>query len=76
MITGIINVCQFDSTAYVEKPTYRKIKAAVLKAGRFSVFEATESPRKARWFERLHKDPELEVFQVPFPWVGVRKVKP
>jgi len=67
------HLCRFDSTAHVKRPTYEKIKAAALEAGRYSVFEATQSMRNARWFMQLDKDPEVERFELAFPWIGVRR---
>lgn len=70
-------VCSFTSTGHDTgkrraRPTYASIKAQVLEAGRYSVFEATDGIRDAKLFYRLHKDPELEVFPMAFPWTGVR----
>jgi len=70
-----IHICNFDSTCYVKKPTYEKIKAAALEAGRYSVFEATQSLKFAHWFMQLDKDPEVERFELAFPWIGVRLKK-
>ena len=68
-------VCRFDSAEYLagKKRTYAAVKAAVLDAGRFSVFEATASNKNASLFTRLCKDPEIEVFDLPYPWTGVRR---
>jgi hypothetical protein len=53
--------------------TYENIKAAVLEAGRFSVFEATYTSRRAALFMQLERDPEIEVVQLQFPWMGVKR---
>ena len=55
--------------------TYEAVKAAVLQAGRFSVFEATETPQRARLFDRLCQDPEIETDHTScgFPWTLVRR---
>jgi hypothetical protein len=68
-------VCCFDETLDIrgKKRTYEVIKARVLEAGRFSVFEATATPRDARLFDRLVRDPEIETFDKGFPWTGVRR---
>ena len=75
-----IHVCIFDSAEHLRgrARTYAAVKAAVLEAGRFSVFEATASRQKAEMFDRLERDPEIETFRNPpgFPWIGVRKRKP
>lgn len=76
---GAIHVCRFDTTGDLvgKDRTYEKIKAVVLQAGRFSVFEATETRRNAALFTRLCRDPELEILRdadgFAFPWTGVRR---
>ena len=49
--------------------TYEAVKTAVLEAGRFSAFEAVETPRA---FERLMQDPEIQVVEMGYPWIGVK----
>lgn len=66
-------VCRFDTTEGVRPRTYETVKAAALEAGRFSTFEATATQQAATWFTRLCRDPEVEVFDMPFPWTGVRR---
>jgi hypothetical protein len=68
-------VCSFTSTDQLRgrKRTYENLRAAVLEAGRFSVFEATGTMRDARMFTRLAKDPGIETFKMGFPWTGVRR---
>lgn len=52
---------------------YEKVKAAVIKAGRFSVFEATETDLTARQMTRICQDPDLEIDNAtPYPWTEVR----
>lgn len=55
--------------------TYEDVKAAVVKAGRFSAFEASDDPGV---FNRLCRDPELIVDNTAtYPWVLVKlKVLP
>lgn len=78
-------VCSFGSTDEIPglqgtrklrgaaaEAVYASLKATVLAAGRFSVFEATSSMRAAHFFTRLCSDPELEIVQEAFPWTGVR----
>ena len=67
--------CTFDSAEHLtgRKRTYGTVKAAVLEAGRFSVFEAMSTPKNARLFTKLAADPEIETFDLGFPWTGVRK---
>lgn len=68
-------VDRFDSADHLRgrKRTYETVKAAVLEAGRFSVFEATQDMKSARIFEHICKDPELVVKPGQFPWTSVRK---
>jgi hypothetical protein len=78
-------VCSFGSTDEIKglqgkrklygaaaERVYAALKATVLKAGRFSVFEATSSMRAAHMFTRLCEDPELEVVVEAFPWTGIK----
>lgn len=71
-----VHICRFDSADDLKgkKRTYANLKARVLEAGRFSVFEATASAQRASMFERLERDPEVETFRNPpgFPWIGIR----
>jgi predicted kinase len=53
--------------------TYENLKRVALEAGRFSVFEATETQQRARLFDRLCKDPEIDTETLTFPWTAVRK---
>jgi hypothetical protein len=78
MSTGGFHICRFDSAEHLvgKKRTYESVKAAVLEAGRFSTFEATANDKAARLFTRLCKDPELEIFELGFPWTGVRRRAP
>ena len=68
------HICLLQSGPDVTRRTrYEDFREAVLRAGRFSVFEATEAPRAARLYDRLCADPEVEVVLQGFPWTGVRK---
>ncbi len=69
----LVHLCRFDTTFDIRKPTYDKIKAEVLKAGRFSVFDATQSQIRASLFTRLERDPELVLTRVGFPWIKVER---
>ena len=70
-----VHICSFDSTGDLrgKKLTYDVVKAIVLEVGRFSVFEATATSRHATIFTKLCKDPELETFDMGYPWTGVRR---
>jgi hypothetical protein len=54
---------------------YKDLKRAVLRAGRFSIFEATATPRSCRMYTRLNHDPDLIVDpeKMTFPWIAVAK---
>jgi hypothetical protein len=52
--------------------TYENIKAAVLKAGRFSCFDV-ETEKDGVMFTELCRDPEIETFDMGYPWTGVRR---
>jgi hypothetical protein len=69
----MIHVCRFDTVSDLrgKKRTYENIKAAVLKAGMFSVFDV-ESPKDGKLFTKLCRDPEIEIFNTGYPWTGVR----
>jgi len=54
--------------------TYENIKKAVLKAGKFSVFDI-ETNKDAKIFTQLRHDPEIEIFKMDYPWTGVRRKK-
>jgi hypothetical protein len=75
MSNNIVFVDRFSSADDIPKKerTYERVKAAVLKAGRFSCFEASED---AINFNRLHRDPELEIIDLGYPWVGVKMKEP
>ena len=66
-----IRLCRFDSIADIKNPTYEQIKERVLDVGRFSSFDPM--PRTAHYFNRLAKDPDLELFVMGYPWTGVRR---
>ena len=69
-----IHICRFDSAEHLtrKKRTYESVKAAVLEAGRFSCFEASANQKNASLFTRLCKDPEIDTFDIGYPWTGVR----
>lgn len=72
-----VHICNFSVTEDLrgKSLTYKNLKRVVLEAGRFSVFEATETQERARLFERLCKDPEIEIDieEFGYPWTAVRK---
>jgi len=75
MMTPDIHICSFSALDIPrgKRNDYEAVKAALLAAGRFSVFEATDTQRTARLFTRLMKDPELEFTTLQFPWTAVRR---
>lgn len=69
-------VDHFDSTMDMKKNlTYESVKARVLEMGRYSVFEATASDKRAGIFDSLRYDPELVCTPVEYPWVKVEKAR-
>lgn len=68
------HICSFGSVDDLKgkKLTYENVKKIVLEVGRFSTFEATATTKHANIFTRLCKDPEIETFQMGFPWTGIR----
>jgi hypothetical protein len=69
-----LHICRFDSADHLrgKKRTYESVKAAVLEAGRYSVFEATSSAANAKLFTMIDRDPELEITRQQYPWIEVR----
>jgi len=53
--------------------TYEAVKARVLESGRFSVFEATASAKRASLFTQLERDPDVVRVQLGFPWIGIQR---
>jgi len=76
---GSIHVCSFEAVDYRYQgkgASYEAFKAAVLKAGRFSVFEATATQLRAKLFTRLSKDPTVFLDNsCGYPWTRVTKVE-
>lgn len=70
----IVIVDELGDLVVKSRTTYKEVKAHVLKRGAFSVFEATQNERAAKWFDKLESDPEVECYRNPpgFPWIGVR----
>jgi len=64
---------RFDTVSELrgKNRTYENIKAAVLAAGRFSCFDV-ESRKDGIIFDGLCKDPEIETFDMGYPWTGVK----
>ena len=75
-MSGRVYIDSFESAGHLrgKTRTYEAVKDAVLQAGRFSVFEATETQASARLFTRLCNDPELELDRsCGYPWTLVRR---
>lgn len=79
---GGLHLCSFQAGPDVEwrvgkgrlcQISYEEFKAAALKAGRFSCFEASENGYAASLYTRLCRDPEIETMTLGFPWTGVKK---
>lgn len=71
-----VHICSFDAV-YLPRGknlTYETFKESVLRAGRFSVFEATASTRSAKLYDRLCSDVEVELDKsLGFPWTGIKR---
>ncbi len=70
----IFSGSHYDALKPRERGDYDKVKAAVLADGRFSAFDASETARSARMFDRLGADPSVEFDHdaSAYPWVVVR----
>lgn len=70
---AIIDSFQAGDTV-TRKTRYEDLKAQILKAGRFSVFEATANQSASAMFTRLCVDPEIEVDHgCGYPWTTVKR---
>lgn len=66
----------YDALKGRAKGDYETVKAAVLKDGGYSAFDASNTAQSARIFTRIDNDPELtRDTDSPFPWVGIRLAK-
>lgn len=69
-----VHICSFQAGNDVtRKTTYEELRATILKAGRFSAFEATANRWAAGLFDRLCRDPTIETFDLGYPWTGMRR---
>jgi hypothetical protein len=77
-VTRAVYICKFsgdafDSLSARDRRDYQAVKAAVLADGRFSAFDATSTDALARIFDRLEKDPEVEMGRGEgYPWITIR----
>lgn len=73
-----IHVCSFSSLDELKgkKRTYEAVKALALKIGRFSCFEASATVKDGQLFTRLCADPDIETFDLGYPWTGIRVRSP
>ena len=71
---SVIFLDRFDAVSDLrgKDRTYENIKAAVLAAGKFSCFDV-ETDRDGIMFTKLCRDPEIETFDLGYPWTGVRR---
>ena len=68
-----IHIDSFQSAPDVTRKTkYEDLLAVVLKAGRFSCFEASANRAAASLFDQLCRDPTIETWEMGYPWTGVR----
>lgn len=70
----VIYLDRFDTVSHLRgrHRNYENIKAAVLAAGRFSCFDV-ETRKDGVMFTELSHDPEIETFDMGYPWTGVRR---
>lgn len=71
-----VHICSFSGNAFDrltsrERGNFDRVRAAVLEDGGFSAFDATETARVARVFDRLGADPTLVMTSDCYPWVKV-----
>lgn len=72
-----VHICSFEAGPRVTARTkYAEFRDAVLAAGKFSAFEATASPRVARLYDQLCRDPEVITERLGFPWTKVTRKQP
>jgi hypothetical protein len=70
-----VHIDSFQSGDTVTRKTrYEDLRAQIVRAGKFSVFEATANNISAGMFTRLCRDPELVIDHenYSYPWTGVR----
>jgi hypothetical protein len=69
-----VYLCRFDTVSDLrgKNRTYENIKTAVLAAGKFSCFDV-ETAKDGRMFTKLCRDPEIETFDMGYPWTGIRR---
>lgn len=73
-MSGRVHICSFQAAPDVTRRTaYEELREAVLKASRFSAFEATANKRAAELYTRLCQDPTVETKSLGFPWTSVRE---
>lgn len=73
---SVIHICSFEAVGPIKpKTSYESFKHMVLRAGRFSCFEATANNRTADLYTKLCDDPEIDVIRESFPWMKVLKSK-
>lgn len=76
MKNGAVHICchtaGLDELTRREQKDEEKVLQALHKAGRFSVFEATDNPVIANMMEWLLKSGLIEVTPKGFPWSDVK----
>lgn len=73
-----LHICSFGtdvSDLRGKNLTYENVKALVLKAGRFSIWDAGATAKHARLFTELENDLDIETDResLGFPWIQVKK---
>ncbi len=69
-----VHICNFEAVPGLNRQmSYEGFKKTVLKAGRFSAFEASDNQWTARMYTRLSSDPTVKLIKEGFPWTRVEK---
>jgi hypothetical protein len=67
-----VHIDAFQSVDTVTSKTqYEDLRMAVLRAGRFSAFEASANTHAARLYNRLVRDPAVRCTDLGYPWTKV-----
>ena len=51
----------------------KNVKELAIQIGKFSVFDVALNKKDADIFTRLCRDPDIETFDLGYPWTGIRR---
>jgi len=74
-----VHICSFEAVPGIRKGMpYTEFREAVLSAGRFSAFEASDTKWKAALYDSLASDQSVVMGQeaISYPWTMVRAATP